>query len=92
MTYITNVVENLALEYKLVRFLLKVNQFRENFDNFEIKYWHDIKKLGLFYFTLIIEVVKRSQKLMLKRIFLLRSCHCFLSQVKGLKFYEYVYF
>ena len=46
--YITNVVENLALEYKLVRFLLKVNQFRGYIDNFENKYWHDTKNFGLF--------------------------------------------
>ena len=67
--YITNVVENLALEYKLVRFLLKINQFRGNIDNFEknigmtSKNWACFRKLSLY----IIEVVERPQRFMLKK-------------------------
>ena len=43
------------------------------------KNWTCFRKLSLWS-----EVVERPQKLMLKKILLLRSCHCFVSQVKRL--------
>ena len=55
--YITNVVENLALEYKLVRFMLKVQKKYRYFWN-KILAWH--QEIGPVLENL--EVVERPKK------------------------------